>query len=63
MNKQDLKKGDKVELLQTYNYGPQHIKVGQIFTVKRVKKNYVYLKEVYKGRYGFYPKRLKKVQL
>lgn len=59
--KHEFKKGDKVELLEVYHYGPQHIKVGQTFTVKRVDKNYVYVKEVYAGRYGFYPKRFKKL--
>lgn len=45
----------KVICLKGYiYYGPPHLKTGGTYTVLRCDRDYVYIKEIYAGRYGFY---------
>lgn len=53
-----FKVGTKVVCLEGYTfYGPPHLKQDKVYTVLKVDSVFVYLKEIYAGRYGFYHKR------
>lgn len=50
-----FKKGDKVVFAGLKLCGgPQHMIEGKTYTVSKSNKDYVYIKEIYSGRYGFY---------